>query len=110
MVRVLMQEASHIHHLPLCALSFKGTLDTLRHWADVIHAAKDKPRTRKALIAEMLVIIAKDRLPIRPNRIEPRAKKRRSKNYRLLTKPRHQMHVPKHRNRPAKENPKTGLS
>jgi Transposase DDE domain/Insertion element 4 transposase N-terminal len=104
MVRVLMQEASHIHHVDLRRLSFKGTLDTLRHFADAMHAAKKAPRKQASLLAEMLAIIAKDRLPLRPNRAEPRAKKRRSKNYHLLTKPRHQMRVKGHRNRPQKSS------
>ena len=41
-------------------------------------------------------VIAKDTLPSRPERIEPRARKRRPKP---LTKPRHQMRVIPHRNR-----------
>jgi len=102
MVRVLMQEASHVHHVALCRLSFKGTLDTLRHFADAMHAAKKDSRKQASLLAAMLAIIAKDRLPLRPNRAEPRAKKRRSKNYHLLTKPRHKMRVEGHRNRPGK--------
>jgi DDE family transposase len=110
MVRVLMQQASHIHNTPLRRLSFKGTLDTLRHWADVIHAAQNQSRKQASLLCAMLAIIAKDQLPLRPNRVEPRARKRRAKNYHLLTKPRRQMHVPKHRNRPAPIHPKPALS
>ena len=37
--------------------------------------------------------IAGDPLPHRPNRSEPRAIKRRPKNFRLMTRPRHQMRV-----------------
>ena len=110
MVRVLMQEASHVHHVNLWHLSFKGTLDTLRHWADALHAAKNHPRKQLTLLAEMLAIIAKDTLPIRPCRVEPRAKKRRPKNYQLLTKPRREMHIVGHRNRPERKYPKTSLS
>ena len=104
MVRVLMQEASHLHQVALRRLSFKGTLDTLRHFADAMHAAKKAPHKQASLLAEMLAIIAKDRLPLRPNRAEPRAKKRRSKNYHLLTKPRHQIRIKGHRNRPVKKS------
>jgi hypothetical protein len=47
----------------------------------------------------MFEIIASDLVPHRPEREEPRAKKRRLKNYQLLTKPRHEMQISGHRNR-----------
>jgi hypothetical protein len=100
LVRSLMQEAAIIHHVELTRLSFKGTLDTVRHFADAVHALSGKPRKQAALIHAMLALIAKDQLPYRPGRVEPRAKKRRPKNYHLLTKPRRKMRVPAHRNRP----------
>jgi len=99
-VRALMQEASIRHDVDLRRISFKGTLDTLRHWSQAVDACQGKPRQQSLLIAEMLRLIARDQLPERPGRVEPRAKKRRAKNYHLLTKPRHQMCVPPHRNRP----------
>ncbi|MBA2705835.1 MAG: IS4 family transposase [Blastocatellia bacterium] len=105
LIRSLMQHAAIRHCVELRRVSFKGTLDSLRHFADVIHAAHGKPRKQAALLNALLEIIAKDQLPHRPGRNEPRVKKRRPKNYHLLTKPRHQMHVPPHRNRP-----KTSLS
>ena len=104
LVRALMQEAAQRHHLPLERLSFKGSLDTMREWADVLHAARGKPRKQAALRRAMLTLIARDQLPERPGRTEPRAKKRRPKNYHLLTKPRHQMRVPPHRSRPRKSS------
>ncbi len=99
-VRALMQEASIRHGVDLRRISFKGTLDTLRHWSQAVDACQGKPRKQSLLIEEMLRLIALDRLPERPGRVEPRAKKRRPKNYHLLTKPRRQMYVPPHRNRP----------
>jgi Transposase DDE domain len=105
LIRSLMQRAAILHCVELRRLSFKGTLDTLRHFADVVHASEGKPRKQAALLDSMLEIIAADHVPYRPFRNEPHAKKRRPKNYHLLTKPRHQMRVPSHRNRP-----KRGLS
>jgi hypothetical protein len=102
LIRSLMQHAAICHCVELRRISFKGTLDTLRHFADVIHAAHGKPRKQAALLEIMLHLIAKDQLPQRLGRNEPRAKKRRPKNYHLLTKPRHEMRVPPHRNRPKK--------
>ena len=100
LIRSLMQHAALRHRVALRQLSFKGTLDTLRHFANAMEAAHGKPRQQVALLDAMLELIAKDQLPIRPHRVEPRARKRRPKNYHLLTKPRHQMRVPPHRNRP----------
>lgn len=100
LVRVIMQQAAVTHHVPLACLSFQGSLDTMRQWADVLHAARGRPRKQAALHRVMLEVIARDQLPERPGRSEPRAKKRRAKNYHLLTRPRHQMRVPAHRNRP----------
>ncbi|MGH8531097.1 MAG: IS4 family transposase [Nevskiales bacterium] len=104
LVRALMQQAAARHHVPLARLSFKGALDTMRQWADVLHAARGQPRKQAALRRAMLALIARDQLPHRPGRSEPRAKKRRPKNYHLLTAPRHQMRVPAHRNRPRKSS------
>jgi hypothetical protein len=59
------------------------------------------------MIDEMLSSIARDLLPLRPDRCEPRARKRRPKNYRLLTKHRHGMGLLPHRNRGVEIIPKT---
>ena len=100
LIRCLMQQAAICHHVDLSRISFKGTLDTLHHFADVIRAAAAKPRRRAQLYSEMLRLIATDQLPIRPLRSELRAKKRRAKNYQLLTKPRKLMIIIQHRSRP----------
>jgi len=105
LVRALMQRAALSHHLPVQRLSFKGTLDSLEHFANAIHACTGRPRKQAHLLAQLLLTIALDPLPCRPCRSEPRAKKRRPKNYHLLTRPRRDRHVPPHRNRP-----KQGLS
>ncbi len=99
-VRALMQEASIRHEVDLRRISFKGTLDTLRHWSQAVDCCHGKPRKQSHLIDEMLSVIASDLVPERPGRVEPRAKKRRPKNYHLLTKPRREMQIPPHRNRP----------
>ena len=87
LVRALMLEAALTYSVPLDRLSFKGTVDTLRQWtplfAPAIFAFK---RARK----ELLRVIAADQVPDRPNRHQPRARKRRPKAYPLLTVPRRQ--------------------
>ena len=95
------------------SISFKGTLDTLRHWANLIDSKRRRPKLQDQLVDEMLRIIAGDLVQLRPGRSEPRAVKRRPKNYHHLTKPRHQMGNLPHRNRPGKSwrrrSPKTVL-
>jgi hypothetical protein len=56
-------------------------------------------RQQAALESELLRLIAFDPLPQRPGRVEPRAKKRRPKNYQLLTKPRHKTILTQRRSR-----------
>jgi hypothetical protein len=106
LIRSLMQHAALRHSVNLQRISFKGAMDTLRHFADVVQAAHGKPRKQAALLDAMLAILASDLVPCRPNRSEPRAKKRRPKNYQILTKPRRTMGNLPHRNRPGQKNPK----
>ena len=89
--RIMLQSASE-HGAPLDQLSFKGTLDTLRHWQHHIGAQRHASARRDATAA-MLDLCAADLLPVRPGRSEPRVLKRRPKPYQHLTHPRHLMTV-----------------
>jgi hypothetical protein len=91
LIRALMQQAAALYHVPIERLSFKGSVDTLRQWADTLNAASGKPREQARLFNQILQILAEDVVPHRPDRAEPRVRKRRPKNYRLMTRPRHQM-------------------
>jgi hypothetical protein len=99
LARHLMLSAAETFHVPAARLSFKGTLDTLRHWACALCAVDEKPRKKKNFLAQMLYAIATDPVPDRPNRVEPRAVKRRPKHYPPLTKPRSQMKTIPHAHR-----------
>ena len=57
LTRCIMQESAQRHDVPLGQISYKGTLDTMRHFADRIHAART--RAREKLYDEMLGLIAK---------------------------------------------------
>ena len=100
LIRATMLQAAHATQRELDRISFKGTCQTLREWATVLAIAR--PRQRDALRAAMLSAIARAPIPARPNRTEPRARKRRPKNYQLLNKPRHEFNEIHHRNRYAK--------
>jgi hypothetical protein len=110
LIRCLMQRSAHLHRVALERISFKGSLDTLRQWTAVIAAAGETPRKQDQLIDQMLAAIARDPVPERPGRSEPRARKRRAKNYQLLTKPRHETGNLPRRNRPQKKHPKSSLT
>ena len=105
LIRALMQKAAHIHHVALERLSFKGSVDTLRHYAHAIRAAASTPKKKADLIAQLLERIAFDMVPERPSRSEPRAVKRRRKGYQLLTKPRSKMKPTPHKNNYRKNHP-----
>jgi hypothetical protein len=92
LVRALMQDIALHYQIPPDRLSFKGTVDALRQWSAVFQTSK-AARHRHKLKNLFYYTIATDTLNPRPNRSEPRAVKRRPKNFRLLTKPRAQMVV-----------------
>ncbi|MEO8614533.1 MAG: hypothetical protein ABI600_05280 [Luteolibacter sp.] len=95
-----MQEAAIRHQVDLTRISFKGTVETLRPWSASLEGLRGMPRKQQALLEAMFELMAKDLVPLRSDREEPRANKRRSKNFHLLTKPRHELEIPGHRNRP----------
>lgn len=90
LIRALMQQAACLYRVDLSRISFKGTVDTLRQWSDTFSAIHTKPREQSRLFNLLLMIIADDLVPYRPHRSEPRVRKRRPKNYRLMTRPRHE--------------------
>ncbi len=102
LIRCFMQRAAHVHSRPLARISRKGAEDTVRHFAAAIHACASNRKKQDEWIAQMLAIIASDPMPERPGRSEPRARKRRPKNYQLLTKPRRLTGNLPRRNRPKK--------
>jgi hypothetical protein len=92
LIRALMQDVAHSYRVSLQRLSFKGTVDALRQWRALFENAKGQRRTTQ-LRSLCYQSLATDLLLERPGRSEPRVVKRRPKNFRLLTKPRHQMVV-----------------
>jgi len=97
LIRALMQDIAHSYQVSVQRLSFKGTVDALRQWRELFESAKSQTRTTCKLRKLFYQSIAHDLLPDRPNRSEPRVVKRRPKNFRLLTKPRHEMIVERNR-------------
>jgi hypothetical protein len=102
LIRALMLQAAQHHQQDPLRLSFKGTLSTIRQWAPLLEAPGISSNQRSELTNRLLYCIAHDLVPYRPNRVEPRAIKRRQKNYQLLTKPRHLFKECLHRSHYAK--------
>jgi hypothetical protein len=87
LVRWAMAKAAVLSDVLPRALSFTGAKRLLNAFADQLRRTpSDQTHT---MIATVLASIATLQLPHRPDRIEPRAKKRRPKNIPLLTVPRH---------------------
>jgi hypothetical protein len=98
LVRCLMAEAVAAHAVELERVSFKGSVDALRQFSDAISRAPNR-KLRRQLWEDLLLAIARDLVPRRPNRNEPRAVKRRPKPYQLLNRPRHLMKEIQHRSK-----------
>jgi hypothetical protein len=97
LIRALMQDIAHSYQVPVQGLSFKGTVDALRQWRELFENAGTQTRATCKLRKLFYQSLANDLLLERPERSEPRAVKRRPKNFRLLTKPRHEMIVERNR-------------
>jgi len=108
-VRALMAEAAVTHALPRQRISFKGTIDALRSFTPLMLRATSKP-SRTRLHSRLLEILAADALPVRPGRCEPRAVKKRPKNYPLLTKHRRIFKELTHKGKTANKRPQVILT
>jgi hypothetical protein len=83
LIRLLMAQAALLADQIPRQLSFKHTVQIWASWQQRGGETHDA-----AAIKALLVLIAEPRVGLRPGRIEPRAVKRRPKQFPLLTKPR----------------------
>jgi putative transposase len=86
LIRRTMAIAAMEHGVEPCEISFKGTLQTLGHFLPLIITSNSPNETSAA----MLRCIAAHVVGNRPDRFEPRVRKRRPKEYDLMNKPRHE--------------------
>ncbi len=84
-ILALMAQAGATHGSDPRHLSFKGALQTLVEFAPGLR--EGTPEQRQWLRTILLSSIARDAVGDRPDRVDPRARKRRPKQYHLLTKP-----------------------
>ena len=105
LVRCVMAEAVACYQVPLERISLKGSLDALRQYSAAMAQARNQ-KLRRQLWEDLLLNLARDLVPWRPNRREPRAVKHRPKPYPLLNQPRRRFIEISHRSRYWKGRPR----
>jgi Transposase DDE domain len=89
LIRTVMAQAAARHDLEPRSISFKGALQALEAFRPLLElGAADDAARRRGLYHALLGAIAAHRVADRPDRYEPRLKKRRRNNYDWLTEPR----------------------
>ena len=87
LIRAVMMRAARSGGLCPRQISFKGAVQAVNGFIPVLVLAKDE--VVAALLDALWLSVAAHRVGNRPNRIEPRAVKRRPKPHKLLRVPRH---------------------
>ena len=88
LIRCIAAQAALEQGVALERISFKGSLDALRHFSQAMARARSKKK-RRELWAQLLHTLGADLNPHRPGRREPRAIKRKKNKYPRLNAPRH---------------------
>jgi hypothetical protein len=92
LIRTILAQAAHKHHLEPRSLSFKGAIQTLEAFQPVIALQGEQDSGRRlSLYQDLLDAIATHRVADRPDRYEPRVRKRHAKNFAYMRKPRTQI-------------------
>jgi hypothetical protein len=87
--RTVLAPAAATPGLEPRSISFKGAVQTLEAFQPLLeYRTAQDPAQRLRLYQDLLQAIATHRVADRPDRFEPRAKKRRRNHYNWLTKPR----------------------
>jgi Transposase DDE domain len=91
LIRAIMAQAASKHQLDPRSISFKGAMQTLAAFQPVIALRGQRDSAcRRKLYQHLLDAVARHRVADRPDRFEPRRRKRRPKPYDRLMKPRHE--------------------
>jgi hypothetical protein len=89
LIRTVMAQAATRHGIEPRSISFKGAVQTLDAFRPVIAMPGEwDPASRTRAYRQVLDAIATHRVADRPDRFEPRLRKRRPKHYAFLRKPR----------------------
>jgi hypothetical protein len=92
LIRTVMAQAAARHDAVPRSISFTGALQTLAAFRPLLElGAAGRAAARVRLYHDLLDAIAAHRVGDRPDRYEPRVKKRRRNHYGWLTRPRAEM-------------------
>jgi hypothetical protein len=92
LIRTIIAQAANKHRLEPRTVSFKGAVQTLEAFQPLIATQGDCSSTRRQrLYDQLLDAVATHRVADRPDRFEPRQRKRRQKKYDRMMKPRNQL-------------------
>ena len=92
LIRTVIAQAANKHHIEPRTISFKGAIQTLEAFQPLIATQGDCSSThRQSLYGQLLDAVATHRVADRPDRFEPRQRKRRQKKYDRMMKPRNQL-------------------
>lgn len=90
LIRTIMAQAARKEGIEPRSISFKGTVQTLAAFQPILAIQGNRDLSlRLSLYEELLNAVAVHRVADRPDRYEPRLRKRRPKHYAFLRKPRH---------------------
>jgi hypothetical protein len=91
LIRTVIAQAATKHGVQPRTISFKGAIQTLEAFQPVIAMqGRHDPVFREKLYQHLLDAVAAHRVADRPNRYEPRRRKRHAKKYFTFIKPRHE--------------------
>ena len=92
LIRAVMAQAASRHALQPREISFKGTVQTLEAFQPLISFQVYKGATfRQQVYQQLLEAVASHRVADRPDRFEPRQRKRNPRKAAMLTKPRREL-------------------
>lgn len=89
LIRSLMWDAAVRHQVSALRLSIQATIRHVMNFAPQL--AQAGRRKRRVLYGDLLNLIAKEQVPDRSGRSEPRVRKRRPKAYPLMNRPRQEL-------------------
>ncbi len=92
LIRTIIAQAASKHDMKPRSISFKGAIQTLEAFQPLIALQGERDAAfRRTLYEQLLDAIATHRVADRPNRFEPRVRKRRQKKYDRMMKPRNEI-------------------
>jgi IS4 transposase len=89
LIRTIMAQAASTHGIEPRSISFKGAIQTLQAFQPLLaQQGENDPGLCQDVYQQLLEAIATHRVADRPDRVEPRLRKRRPKHYAFLRQPR----------------------